>query len=328
MDKILDQAQIDALVRAAQKGTGEGKDEHKPRVTPCDFHEAGLITKDQSRSVNVLHDTFARNLSHSLGAYLRVSFEVNVVSVEQLSYAEFLQRVPEITYLASVHIRPLDAMAAVEIDLSLAFPVIDLLLGGQGKPIEEKREITEIEEQILDSVVKIILRELQNAWEPVLSVEFVFDQRQAQTQIVRLMPPNEKVLSLSFEIRMPNVRGALNWAFPAVVSNALLRKLSQEWSYRKQRTDTSGLESLRERVKDCSFPTELSLPATSVPVRDLVDLQVGQIIALRNRLSDPGFLTVSGKKLFAAYPVRSGNMRAGQIQEHLQISEEKRKEIA
>ena len=105
-------------------------------------------------------------------------FEANLVSVEQLSYGEFLQRVPEITYLAAVNVRPLEAVAALELDLALAFPIIDLLLGGRGKTDSEVREITEIEEQILESVVRIICREFQSAWQPLLEVEFIFDQRQ------------------------------------------------------------------------------------------------------------------------------------------------------
>ena len=169
----------------------------------------------------MLHDTFVRNLTRSLAAYLRVAFEVNLVSTEQITFSEFLQHVPEVNYVVSTHLRPFDAMAAVELDLQLAFPMIDLLLGGPGEPVSEVREVTEIEEEILKGVVQVICRELQATWQSVIDAEFQFDERQRQAQILRLMPPNEKVLALSYEIRMSAVSGMLITAFPAVAANAL-----------------------------------------------------------------------------------------------------------
>ena len=130
-------------------------------LAACNFRQSARISKEQLRSVSQLHELFARNLTHSLGAYLRLAFEVNLVSAEQLNYGEFLQRIPEVTYLVSMTLRPMGVSAAIEIDLPLAFPIIDVLLGGPGRAEAAVREITEIEEQILESVVKIIGRELE-----------------------------------------------------------------------------------------------------------------------------------------------------------------------
>ncbi len=106
-------------------------------------------------------------------------------------------------------------------------PIIDLLLGGEGKdgPL---RELTDIEEAILGSVVEIICRELTAAWQPV-GLSFNFERRQMQTQVARIMSVNEKTLCLSFEIRMPHSSGLLNLAFPAVVANTILRRLTSDW---------------------------------------------------------------------------------------------------
>ncbi len=160
MEKILAQEEIDALFRAAQ-----GQPAEKPKtpaeervLSACNFRQSARISKEQLRSVSQLHETFARNLTHSLGAYLRLTFDANLVSAEQLNYGEFLQRIPEVTYLVSMTLRPMGVAAAIEIDLPLAFPIIDVLLGGPGRAEAAVREITEIEEQILESVVRIIGR--------------------------------------------------------------------------------------------------------------------------------------------------------------------------
>jgi len=323
MEKILNQEEINALFRAVQGRKQPGQPLSLPprTITACNFRQAASIAKEQLRSVSTLHETFARNLTRSLGAYLRVAFEVNLVSAEQLSYGEFLQRLPEVTYLASMNLRPLEATAAIEIDLSLAFPIIDSLLGGPGRPEAAVREITEIEEQILESVVRIIAREMRAIWQPVLEMEFVFDQRQQQAEILRLMPPNERILSLSFDIRMPEAQGALNVAIPAAVLSTLLRNLALQSTYRKHRTAPGGNVQLRKRLEHCRFPVELLLPSTRVPVSQVLNLYAGQVLELQRPLPDPCELVVRGKGMFMALPVRSGNRRAAKILRPLETSD-------
>ena len=328
MEKILNQDEIDALFHAAQDRAGErkhpgGESQH---VTACNFRRAGLIARDQLLAVNLLHESFVRNLTRSLSAYLRVAFEMNLVSTEQIAYSEFLQRVPEINYVASAHLRSLDAMAAVALDLQLAFPMIDLLLGGPGKPMGEIREVTEVEEEILKGVVQIICRELQATWQPVIATEIQFDERQRQTQIVRLMPPNERVLSLSYEIRMSEAGGMLMTAFPAVAATALIRKLALQGSYRKHRAASGAVSNLREKLEKCSFPVELILPGGTVRSRQLLALERGSILALHLRSHEPAVLYVGKLPLFIAQPVRSGSHRAGQIVRAIGIPDNRRSE--
>ena len=330
MEKILTQEEIDALFRAAQ---GKAAERSKPadgeRVfTACNFRQSARISKEQLRSVSQLHELFARNLTHSLGAYLRLTFEVNLVSAEQLSYGEFLQRIPEVTYLVSLALRPVGISAAVEIDLPLAFPIIDVLLGGPGRAEATVREITEIEEQILESVVKIIGRELENTWRPVLDVQFTFDQRLRQADISRLMPPSEKILSLSFEIRMPEARGMLNVALPAAVANALLRKLTQQASYRRQRGTVDSTLQMRRRLDQCVFPVQLVLPDQRVPVARILSLEPGNILKLDCSLATTASLLVSGRELFTAHPVRVAGHRAAQVDGQVRSSNLGKREAA
>src|SRR5438132_8317756 len=174
------------------------------------------------------------NLVDVYVAFLRVVFEASLVSAEHLTYREYLKRLPEVTYMCSCKLAPMDVPALLQLDLSIAFPLIDLLLGGEGKGTLEPREVTEIEEQILESVVQIICRELGIAWQ-ALGLEFRFDRRQQAANALRLMPPDDKTLALTFGITMPETRGTLHLAVPAAVSTALLRKMSADWAYRKPR---------------------------------------------------------------------------------------------
>src|SRR5579863_8698117 len=160
MEKMLKQNEIDALFEAARTTTPDApRPETRAKVTPYNFSSAGQISTEQLRAISMLNDLFARNLTHNLAAWLRTRFQVNLVSAEQIQFNDFVLRIPEISYVASVRLEPLGALSVLQLDLALAPPIIDLLLGGEGRegPL---RELTDIEESILASVVEIICREL------------------------------------------------------------------------------------------------------------------------------------------------------------------------
>ncbi|MGA9937323.1 MAG: FliM/FliN family flagellar motor switch protein [Candidatus Acidiferrales bacterium] len=315
MAKILSQEEIDALLRASRNPSDkESKAPIATKYVRCNFRQAGQVSKEQIRSVSTLHETFALHVTNSLSAYLRVGMDVNVISVEQIAFSEFLARLPyDLTYLASIDVIPLEATALVQMDLSLAFPVIDLVLGGLGKDEPEERAITEIEENILENVMRIICRELQATWNTVFKVEFRFARREVTQQVSGLMLASEKVLALGFEIRMPENTGLLSVAFPAVVSNALLRKLATQWSQAKPASSSNNTERLRDRLRGTLFPVELSLPETPVRMQELLAIEPGKIIVLRHRVTEPIRLAVSGKDMFLAMPVSCGRQRGAQV---------------
>ena len=228
MEKTLKQDEIDALFQAARAKKNAAATESRTKVQPYSFARAGQIANEQMRAISLLNDIFARNLTHNLGAWLRSSFLVNLVSAEQMPFSEFMLRIPELSYVCSVRLDPLRAISVLQMDLAPAPAMIDLLLGGEGAT-GELRELTDIEESILSSVAEAICRELSSAWQQV-GLSFHFEQRQMQTQIARLMPVSEKTLCLSFEIRMPGASGLLNLAFPAVVSNTILHRLVGDWT--------------------------------------------------------------------------------------------------
>jgi len=142
------------------------------------------------------------------------------------------------------------------------------------------------------------------------------------------MPPNEKILSLSFEIRMPEARGMLNVALPAAVSNALMRKLAQQGAYRQQRSTADSALQIGKRLESALFPIELVLPYGRVAASQLLTLKQGDLVKLRCPLREPANLLISGKRLFRGYPVRSGMRRAAQVKERVQESELSLKEKA
>src|SRR5579863_5509688 len=310
-DKTLKQDEIDALFEAARSSTSESaKTEVRARVVPYSFSSAGQISNEQLRAISMLNDLFARNLTHNLAAWLRTRFQVNLVSAEQIQFNEFLLRIPEISYVASVRLEPLGALSVMQIDLALAPPIIDLLLGGEGRegPL---RELTDIEESILASVIEIICRELTAAWQPVC-LSFNFERRQMQTQVARVISVNEKTLCLSFEIRMAHSSGLLNLAFPAVVANTILRRLTSDWGRRRRHAPETRarMEGSAGRIR---FGGALQLPPVRLPAAAVGDLQPGTVLRLDLPANTPPEWRVGGQVLSQAQAVRQGEHRAARV---------------
>jgi flagellar motor switch protein FliM len=310
-EKTLQQNEIEALFQAARSSVAGGaRAPREARVVPYSFSLAGQISNEQMRAISMLNDLFARNLTHNLAAWLRTRFQVNLVSAEQIPFNEFLLRIPEINYVASVRLEPLGAISVLQFDLNLAPPIIDLLLGGDGKdgPL---RELTDIEESILGSVVEIICRELTAAWQPV-GLSFVFERRQMQTQVARIMAVTEKTLCLSFEIRMPHNSGLLNLAFPAVVANAVLRRLTTDWGRRRHGGEIRarmGTLARRIRLGGC-----LQSPTVRVAASALESLAPGSLLCLDVAANTLPHWRVAGQTLHAASAVRQGPHRAARIE--------------
>ncbi|MGH9393586.1 MAG: flagellar motor switch protein FliM, partial [Terriglobales bacterium] len=319
MERSLSQEEIDVLFRSA-RGVKADPWRRTRDLVRCDFRQAGQITREQGRAVGGLHEGFARNLGHVLGAYLRTQIEVAVVAIEQLGFGEFTQRLPEVSYVAAVGILPVGVSAALQVDLKLAYPMIDLVLGGNGQGTRENSDVTEIEEQILESIVVTVVRELQQVWQPLLELQFGFEHRQPMAQILRLMPAHEKVLALSFELRLSGLSGTINVAFPAVISTALLRKLSESWTYHHRQEDPEVRPRLQQRLMGARFGLELALPPFAVRIRDLVELRPGQVLTSPHAAERAGQLKIAGRPVFQAQAIRHFHARAALVQSEPQLA--------
>jgi flagellar motor switch protein FliM len=324
MERDLTQDEIDAMVRVASGRQGNSPQKEARTIHPCTFRHSGQLSGEQVAAVNGLHEGFARSLSQSLGAYLRVSFDVNLVSIEQLAYSEFLDRIPEITYMICFRVEHMSAPAAMQIDQSLVFPLVDILLGGVGHCESLTREVSEIEEQIMEGVARIVCKELEEAW-TVLGAKLDLDERQPPAQMQRFLPSTEKILCMCFEVKLAGTTGMLNLIFPVSISNTLLRKLSADSSYGRSRPSDRHREQMTTRMLQCSFPIELGITAITLPIETIAALAPNSICNLGIPVRKPASLVISGREVFEATPARQGRLRAAHLgQNALQSSEERK----
>ena len=204
--------------------------------------------------------------------------------------------------------------AALQIDNSLVFPLIDILLGGTGHCQESAREVSEIEEQIIEDVAGVICRDLSDVLGP-LGTKLELERRQSPTQMQRFRAPTEKTLCVSLEIKLADVQGTSNLVFPTAVSNPLIRKLFSGAPTTEPHAPINSTQTLKDRMLDCSFRAALELTTIELSIQDVVSLSPGGVYSLRVPANKPASLLIAGRELFAAAPVRQGPLRAAHIGE-------------
>lgn len=305
MSKILSQEEIDALLGSAaqiERQTRHGA-AAADNVITYNFRRPDRVSKEQIRSLHFLHDRFARNVSTSLSAYLRAVTEVGIVSVEQFTYSEFLMSLPDPTAFYALSLPPLDSQGALEINPVIAFTMIDRMLGGTGQRLPMNRALTEIEQNVVDAVVKLILENLSETWASIVEVHFRISARETRPQMLQVAAPNEAVILLVFDIRIGDARGMLNFCLPAGVIEAAGAGFTQSWSRTRREPNDDERAALRSNLGRIPIPVSAELE-TSLPARDLLTLAPGDVLSLGVPTRRPVTLRIGSLARFMGRPVR------------------------
>ncbi|MGE0039783.1 MAG: flagellar motor switch protein FliM [Vicinamibacterales bacterium] len=291
MGKILSQEEIDALLNSAgqiQTDTAPAAEiPAQAGAITYNFRRPDRVSKEQIRSLHFLHDRFARNVATSLSAFLRAVSDVTIVSVEQFAYSEFLMSLPDPTAFYAIHAEPQDLIGALEINPGVAFTMVDRLLGGSGHGAASiNRALTEIEQNVVDSVVKLVLDNLNEAWRAVVEIEFSIQGRETRPQMLSVAAPNEVVVLVVFDVRVGDARGMMNLCIPAALIESAGNSFVQGWHRTRKEPTAVDRHRLRDSLQQVHLPVTARLE-TRMQARELLELQPGDIISLGRPLREP-----------------------------------------
>lgn len=252
-----------------------------PAYEVYDFRRPDKLSKDHVRALQMLHENFAGFFMSSLAAHLRTQVEVELVSVEQVPYDEYIKTVSE-SLLNILNVETLSGQAIFEMDIGILFSMLDRLLGGKGAAGKVIRDLTDIEKMLAGSIVEMGLTDLQTAWETVLPLDLAVASMETSPQFVQIVPGNDTIVLVLFQIRMGEYQGAMSLCIPYLLLKPILAKLStQRWfvSDRKKTSQTHAQE-LALRLNTTAVPCVARLGRTSITVSDLVSLSVGQVLPM------------------------------------------------
>jgi flagellar motor switch protein FliM len=236
-------------------------------VQSYNFRRPDRISTNQIRSLHFVHDRFARNVSSSISAYLRIVVEVALEDISQVAYAEFLNCVTDPTCYTSISLKPLLGLAALEIGPDLVFPMIDRLLGGVGRPIANPRPMTEIEQKIIEGVLKVIVDNLRESWRQVYAIDFALMSTETHPHMVQITAPTEMVVHFQFQVCMRDMLTKIHVAIPTLMLEPILHIFDQEESSRRKVSTSS---TLLHQIRNVPVSVSLATVDTLFPMQELL----------------------------------------------------------
>jgi flagellar motor switch protein FliM len=330
--KILSQDEIDALLTTVS--SSEPEPEQAPAaesgmpartVVTYDFKHPNRVSKDQVRTFENIHDNFAGHVGSTLSAMLRTMVDVDLVSVDQINYSEYIMSLvtPSCTYTFSAE--PLEGLCMTDFNPALAFAFVDRMFGGGEKGLEIERELTGIERAVMTKIVKRLYTDLEKAWHNIVPLKIEENSFENNPQFIQIIPAGETVIVVSLQLKLFKTTGLLTICYPYVSLEPVLTKLSaQNWiDATKKKSLAESVNLNRENLQSINVPITLTLARTKIKMKDFLGLKLGDVIATETKIDAPAELAVGDRMKYKCRPGLFGKRRASQVIEiHPIVSKE------
>ena len=315
---VLSQAEVENLL-TAMDGVSGGADmgsaasrgataptpsKQREKIVPYDFKRPERVGEEQMRALQTLHEGFGRNLGASLSALLRTIVDVKLTSVDQLTYSEFVFSLENPTCFNVIRAEPLEGNLILDINLSILYPIIDRLLGGgDDSGPTARRPLTEIELRLVSRITQLFLDEMRSAWEKVVELDLSIERVESDPQLAQIVPPNEVVVLVSFELTLGDVRGMMNLCIPFNSIEHLGGDLtSNSWAtYSRRPATAESSAAVSQQLTGSLVEVIARLAETKINTGDLIGLRVGDIITTEKDVNSPIAVFVEGHDKFQAF---------------------------
>ena len=307
---VLDQNEVDALLSAAAVGGIDSAAEHpldrglhtKKEVHAYDFKRPERVSKEQMRSLEGIHDSFARNFGAMLSGYLRTIVEVRVASIEQLTYSEFIHSLPNPTNFNLLTVEPLDGQVCLELSPLIVYPILDRLLGGNNSEMYiPQRPLTLIELRLIGRITDRAMEGLSEVWSEMVDVEFKVAETESNPHLVQIVAPNEVAVVIGLEIKMGGRAGTMSLCIPFTVIEPVMNKLvSQGWlAYQRRATSEEKSGELAQSIGATRVNVTAYVAETTISLGELLNLRVGDIIQTTKPATADAIIQIQGENKFA-----------------------------
>lgn len=308
MADVLSQGEIDALLSALDSGELNPeeleKEEEKQKVKQYDFRRPQKFSKDHIRTLELVHDNFARIISNYLSAQVRSNVKIKIETVQQITYEEFIHSVPNPTILTIFKMPPLNGSILFETNPQFVYQVIDILLGGSGIGPYKAREFTDIDKNIIRQINKGLIANLKLAWEDVLEVETEIEGLETNPALNQTLAPSEPVALITFSVEMGGSSTFINICIPYLSIEKVLDKLVVQYWFREN--DEEILEESKQKLKKRLGIVDLSVTAvlggTNISVGDFLRLSIGDVVTLNDNITTPVKIVVGDQPYLYGKP--------------------------
>jgi flagellar motor switch protein FliM len=308
MAEVLSQSEIDALLSALSSGEIQPdelpKEEEKQKVKVYDFRSPQKFSKDHLRTLELIHDNFARIISNYLTAQIRTNAKIKIETIEQITYEEFIHSIPNPTVLTIFKMPPLNGSILFETNPEFVYQVIDILLGGTGERKSKLREFTDIDKNIIRQINKGLITNLRLAWEDIIDVDPEIEGIETNPALNQTLAPNEPVALITFSVEIGRNTTFINICIPYLSIEKVLDKLVVQYWF--QQADDQLLKDSRNKLKERLNVVDINLTAvlgqTHITVDEFLKLSLGDVITLDNKTFDAVTIIAGEQQVYYAKP--------------------------
>lgn len=328
MSEILSQNEIDELLGALMSGeideSADGADGPAMKIKEYDFRTANRFPKEQMRTFHVVFETYAQLLSSNLSSILRVSSEVEVLSIEECSYSEFNNSLPVPVILSIMNAPPMHGSILLQMSPEFAYMLISRLFGG-GTTGENSKQFTEIELTLVERVIRQQCDVFKQAWDKVVEINMGFDRIETSSQFAQIIAPNEPVAVIILNITIGEESGLMSICIPHTAIEPISQHLNTKlWFSSGIRDDGRGAErltALKGMLMETPIPITAYFETTPATVQDIVNLRLGDVIKLNHHVERPLAVNVYNMPKFYATIGTLGTRYAIQVVDIIQEEE-------
>lgn len=334
-EKILSQDEISALLdaigsekpaapkAAEEKSAGGRWRTQKERKEEHSFHlgrnifpliRTQTLTKDIQGALALVFDTFAHKGTSTLSTTFRTHVGFKLQGMDQVLYGDFVESLPEPSSMWYLQMSPYEAHLAVCLEPALVHAIIAVLMGGGNTaPPRSRRNVTELEQSVIESVITVFCREMKHAWNRIFEVNFSIDNRDTRPRLLQIYPSSEPMIVVSMSMKVGPTEADIYWGIPASILKVIQTHLNQQNQNESRQKVEQGIRRIKEIVEEVSTCLEAQVATTRIPIQDLLSLRVGDVLKLEHRTTDPLVIKVNGREKFLARVVLSNDRKAIQL---------------
>ncbi|MHB1413661.1 MAG: flagellar motor switch protein FliM [Chloroflexota bacterium] len=324
---ILSQSEIDALL--ANISAGEPEESPTPvavankAVKAYNFRRPDKFSKEQVRSLQLLHEAMARSMVSTLSGRLRGMVQMALVSVEQGTYDDYIRQIQDNTIINIVSMSPLPGHMVMELSLPASFMLVDRLLGGPGRPLERMRSVTEIELALLRGLVIALLDDIREGWRKVVEVDPRLEEMALNSQSAQITFATDAVMVVAYEIKIADTSGTMTFCLPYSLLEPIATNLSARMLFNegKKGQQANVRYALEKSVRQVELPVVVRLGGATILARDLLGLRVGDVVRLDVGVSEEVRICVGDQARFTGRPGRRGAKLAIRLSKTLEIEQ-------
>ncbi len=280
------------------------KEATRPIITSYDFKHPARVNKDQLRTLENLHDNFARLLSSTFSGAMRAVVDVDTAFVDQTTYAEYIASLSNPTTSYQFTLGPTNGQVIIDIPPALVCAFVDRIFGGRGSSQgATPRQVTPIEIGVINRIVKRVIEDLEATWEPILPVNIHNIELETNPEFMQITAANEIVILLAFEVNSTNASGLVTVCYPFFTLESILPRLGQNTHVRDGRPSREQLRlANRLCLGEMEVPLVAELGRAKIKLAETQQLAVGDIVRLPTRIEDALTLFLGGSAKFLARP--------------------------